>query len=511
MKFLQPGLTQFQERIKAARNFGLLDWFRNRSQLVSLKIKSAGIPKRVESFGQKSQDFLEEIKSIGFTKTMDDYDRRKLSIFNQLNFFQLFTGIIVPVACLFGNQTLPFSSFVIAILPVCVSLLVLGLNFYYKYQAGMIAYFILYPVATSIVYLNGMNLGVELFFILYGILSVFFLQEISEMLFSVGLSMVSYFILAVVNKNYHYQLESANIIFYFFNQVTAIVFIFYGLFLIKRENSIYQLGILATNRTLHEKNLKIQKQKNEIEEKAKLLRHQTSELTELNSLKNKLFSVIAHDLKSPIYALRNLFRNIQQYDTPASEIKKMIPGIVTDLNYTTGLMENLLQWAKSQMQSEATQLQEVDLRELIRDVGKLLNLQASAKEISIACQAEESCFVKADKDMISLVLRNLLSNAIKFTPKRGSVSISINQNASFVEVAVEDSGVGISAEAMQKINENIYYTSKGTSSEAGTGLGLMLCKDFLSKNNGRLYISSEPGKGSVFSFALPKAELNQSS
>jgi signal transduction histidine kinase len=370
----------------------------------------------------------------------------------------------------------------------------------------MLAYFILYPVATSIVYLNGMNLGVELFFILYGILSVFFLQEISEMLFSVGLSMVSYFILAVVNKTYHYQLESANIFFYLFNQLTAIVFIFYGLFLIKKENSLYQLGILASNRALHEKNLKIQKQKHEIEEKANLLRHQTGELTELNSLKSKLFSVIAHDLKSPIYALRNLFRNIQQYDTPAAELKKMIPAIVNDLNYTTGLMENLLQWAKSQMQQEATSVQPIDLKDLVQEIIRLLNLQAQAKDITIQSQGQASGLVQADKDMIGLVLRNLLSNAIKFTPRKGRVTISINENSSFVEVAVEDTGVGITAEAMQKINSNMYYTSKGTSSEAGTGLGLMLCKEFLAKNRGRLFISSEPDKGSVFSFALPKAE-----
>jgi two-component system, sensor histidine kinase and response regulator len=506
MKFVEPGLTQLQEGIKQGRMAGIMDWLKSKNLVIHRKIKAAGIPGRMESLSQKSMDFLEDIKSIGLTKTMDDYDRRKLSIFNQLNFFQLVTGIVVPVTCLFGNDTLPFSSFLIASLPVWVSLLVLGLNFYYKYQAGMLAYFILYPLATSIVYLNGMNLGVELFFILYGILSVFFLQEISEMLFSVSLSMVSYFILAVVNKTYHYQLESANIFFYLFNQLTAIVFIFYGLFLIKKENSLYQLGILASNRTLHEKNLKIQKQKHEIEDKANLLRNQTAELTELNSLKSKLFSVIAHDLKSPIYALRNLFRNIQQYDTPAAELKKMIPAIVNDLNYTTGLMENLLQWAKSQMQQETSVAQPVDLQNLVQEITRLLNLQAQAKEITIVLQGEPSCFVQADKDMIGLVLRNLLSNAIKFTPRKGRVSISINENASFVEVAVEDTGVGITAEAMQKINSNTYYSSKGTSSEAGTGLGLMLCKEFLAKNNGRLFISSEPDKGSVFSFALPKAE-----
>src|SRR4029077_17944363 len=140
-----------------------------------------------------------------------------------------------------------------------------------------------------------------------------------------------------------YQLETANSFFYFFNQLLSIVFIFYGLFLIKRENTDYQFSIL--------------RQKEKIAENGKLLERQTEELTELNALKNKLFSVISHDLKAPMYALRNLFRNIQQYKLPAKEIKMIIPDVVNDLNYTTGLMENLLQWAKSQMQADSIKRQ----------------------------------------------------------------------------------------------------------------------------------------------------------
>src|SRR5690349_3956668 len=126
----------------------------------------AGISGSMGIITQKSHHFLEDIKSIGFTKTMDDLERRKLSIFNQLNFFQFITGVIVPVTCFLGNGKLPVSSFFIAILPALVSFLVLYLNLNHKYEAGIIAYFILYPLVTSIVYMRGMNLGVELFFIL---------------------------------------------------------------------------------------------------------------------------------------------------------------------------------------------------------------------------------------------------------------------------------------------------------------------------------------------------------
>ena len=159
----------------------------------------------MESFSLKSQHFLEEIKSLGFTRTMDELEKGKLSVFNQLNFFQFISGIVVPLICFFGNYKFPAGIFFIASLPAWVSLVVLYLNFYIRFEAGMITYFILYPLVTSIVYMSGMNLGVELYFILNGILAVFFLPLISQMLFSVGLSMVSYFVLVVINKEYNYS------------------------------------------------------------------------------------------------------------------------------------------------------------------------------------------------------------------------------------------------------------------------------------------------------------------
>jgi two-component system, sensor histidine kinase and response regulator len=445
------------------------------------------------------------IRSIGNSEDMDDFEKRKLGLFNQLNFLGLITGIIAPIAGIFNDQTLPTMSWVVAFFPGIISMLVLFLNHHRRYELAILAYFILQPFGTSLVYLSGINLGVELFFILYGILSVFFLQRISHMMFSLGFSMISYFMLAVVLKNYTYQLEVASLYFYLFNQVLAIIFIFYGLYLIKKENTGYQFNILSKNRELHRVNLEIEKQRTEIEEKAAQLEQQTIQLTELNSLKNKLFSVISHDLKTPMYALRNLFSNMQQYDLPPEEVKSLIPDVVNDLNYTTGLMENLLQWAKNQMRSDITHPQAIDVTHLAKEVCGLLRLQAEAKHIHLNCTLQEPVEVFADRDMIHLILRNLLSNAIKFTPENGEVSILAEDKANMIQLSVKDTGVGMDEETMQKLFTE-YYTSKGTANENGTGLGLMLCKEFLTKNGGTMSITSEVGKGSVFSFTLPKEE-----
>jgi two-component system sensor histidine kinase/response regulator len=350
------------------------------------------------------------LRNLGIDANMDDYGKRKLAVFNILNFFGALSGIIIPIAGLF-------------------------------------------------VY--------------------------------------------TVWGNYSFHLEVNNYSFFLFNHFLAALFIFCSLYLFKKENHGYQSGLLVKNVELQDMNVEMAKQKNDIYLKAELLEKQANELRELDAVKNKLFSIICHDLRSPMYALRNLFRNVQKFDLPGEEIKLMIPDVVTDLNYTTGLMENLLQWARSQMQADVMRPQILDITQLIQDVTRLLRLQADSKQVYLETKVNGPVYIYADKDMINLVLRNLLSNAIKFTGEKGTVIIGAYESSSFVEVFVQDTGTGMTTETMKKLNENNFFTTKGTANESGTGLGLMLCKEFLARNGGHMHVESEQGKGSTFSFTLP--------
>lgn len=441
-------------------------------------------------FRQKTLQFLKQVRSMGTDGSLDDYEKRKLGIFNQLNFFQLITGILIPVAGSLSDASMPVGAWIVAGMPALISVAVLWLNSAKKYELSLLVYFIFYPVFTCIIYINGMNLGVELFFVLYGILSVFFLQDIGYMIFSAALTMISYFILSVILKNYQYQLKSLNIIVYMLNQVLAMLYIFYGLYLIKRENYGYQASIIQ--------------QKIALTQQAELLKKQADELAELNLLNNKMFSVISHDLKTPMYALRNFFQNARDLKLSAREIKGMLPDVVNDLNYTTGLMDNLLHWAKSQLQCNEVRPRDLDINVIVNEVVQQLRLQAESKSITIEKKTELPVYAFADRDMINIVLRNLVSNAIKFTQPGGRIIIGTHEYDTFSEVFVRDSGVGISIEQMQKINDNSFYSTNGTASESGTGLGLSLCKEFLARNGGRMMIESEPGRGSTFSFTLPR-------
>ena len=446
---------------------------------------------------------LMTMKAIGRNNALESYEKRKLGIFNIFNFFQIVTGLLVPLIGYLAIPRLSLYIWIIAALPVLVSALSLYLNYRRNYELALITYFILYPFFTCVVYINGINLGTDLNFVLYGILSVFFLQNLGYMLFSVAFSMLSYFLLAIVLSDFRYDLSQINQPFYLANQLLVIAYIFYGLWLIKKENTGYQGHILSKNKSLQKQNVEIDNQKREISHKAEILKTQTIKLAKLNNVKSKLFSVISHDLKTPMYALRNIFRNINEQKIPAKDIKAMMPDVLEELNYSINLMENLLHWAKSQMQSDTARKEEVDISQAIEIAIGVAHAQAQVKGVHVVSEVEESICVVGDRERVNIVLRNLLSNAIKFTPVSGTVRMGISLGSQFAEVYVQDAGDGISEENISKIQQFNFHTTNGTAGESGTGLGLMLCQEFLKSMGSEIQIHSKKGEGSKFSFFLP--------
>ena len=440
--------------------------------------------------------FFERVCSWGVSPTMPETERKKLVIFNRLNIFQFVGGLFLLFAVI-GSRSFSLSTTISLFIPLAISLGVLFFNRLQRYEAALFSYFLLYPIATSNIYLRSIDFGCELYFILFGILSIFFIKDTAKMVFSLSLSMVSYFFLSVLWKDYAVQVEILQPALYLTIQASAIALIFYALYLIKSEQSRYEFKILAKNHVLQAKNEQIEQQNQEIQEKA-------AQLEEINAVKNKLFSVISHDLRAPIYALKNVFQHVNDYDMPAKDVKALMPDVLGDLNYVAELMENLLQWAKSQMGGHKAYPSAMEVTEIsTRILGQLRN-QAQAKQIVIEDRVTPGVCAMGDKEMISIVLRNLVSNAIKYTPLNGRIIVGLRQLPNHIEVFVKDDGVGISREALRKIKSCTFYTSKGTASEGGTGLGLMLSREFIMKNGGQLQIKSSLGKGSEFSFTLPK-------
>jgi signal transduction histidine kinase len=230
------------------------------------------------------------------------------------------------------------------------------------------------------------------------------------------------------------------------------------------------------------------------------------ELKVANDSKDKFFSIIAHDLKNPITALISGSEVLTRYyDQIDDETKlKKIEQLSQSSNDLFKLLENLLNWSLAQRGSLPFNPQESDLGEIAQNTVDLLQQSADNKGVAIENRIPLQTIVRADTDLINSTIRNLLTNAIKFSFKGGAVSIESEISGSEIVVWVVDGGVGMSAETIEKLFRiDVNTSTAGTSNEKGTGLGLILCKEFVEKHGGRIWAESELGKGSKFKFTLP--------
>ncbi len=245
---------------------------------------------------------------------------------------------------------------------------------------------------------------------------------------------------------------------------------------------------------------------NEVHKQKEAIEIQRKELESLNGTKDKFFAIIAHDLKNPFSTVLGLSELLaKEFETfEPDKLKVFIEQIYKYSNNTFNLLENLLQWSMLQTGRMPLRPKLVNINELITENIELLKGNAQQKGIELESKTIEDAMVFVDVSMITTVIRNLLSNAIKFTAQAGSIKIDMLKEDSKLKISIQDDGVGISMQDMQrlfKIDSN--PTSIGTSMEKGTGLGLILCKDFVERNGGTIWAESQLGKGSAFYFTIP--------
>ncbi|MBN2275105.1 MAG: hybrid sensor histidine kinase/response regulator [Bacteroidales bacterium] len=240
------------------------------------------------------------------------------------------------------------------------------------------------------------------------------------------------------------------------------------------------------------------------------LQHQKRMLEDNNALKDKLFSIIGHDLRNPV---GNIKTYIDAFLLSGIEVNDEVKSLLKDLSVLSeqafALLENLLLWAKNQSGRISCKPVKADITVIISDIIHLIQNQADNKNISVIKLPMDRTEAFFDPEQISIVLRNLVWNAIKFTPGGGSIQIGIRDTVdhgkSYVRVEVTDNGIGIEAEDQNKLFDPQYhFTTFGTNNEKGSGLGLHLCREFVEMNKGIIGVNSEPGKGSTFFFTMPK-------
>ncbi len=254
-------------------------------------------------------------------------------------------------------------------------------------------------------------------------------------------------------------------------------------------------------------------QKNkEIERQAQELDKQRNELEALNSTKDKFFAIIAHDLKNPFSTVLGLSellaKEFENFDSDS--LRNFITQIYKYSNNTFNLLENLLQWSMVQTGRMPLRPKMVNLKSIIEENVELLSGNAKNKNIDIQVVSSNDCTAYVDINQITTVVRNLLSNAIKFTPTDGNIEVIVESKGDYWEIAVKDNGIGVSEDDIKKlflIDSN--PTTIGTSKEEGTGLGLILCKEFIERNGGEIWVESKVEQGSTFYFTVPKTETSK--
>jgi signal transduction histidine kinase len=293
----------------------------------------------------------------------------------------------------------------------------------------------------------------------------------------------------------------------FILSASAIGYYFYRISLLQRYNAELEKKVDDRTFKLKESLDQVLEKQIYIEEQSKILNLQKDQLQKLNSTKDKFFSIIAHDLRSPFQSLMGLSDiMVEEFKGNSNtEHKNYARMIQNSSHHIYSLVENLLTWSRTQRDKMSFEPVEIDISSIIGDTLNLLQQNFDQKNISSDKNSGTDKHGFADKNMIEMVIRNLITNAIKFTPKDGRIYVSLEENNHDLRVEIRDNGVGITPENQQrlfKIDSN--FSNKGTNGEGGTGLGLIICKEFIEKNNGRIWVESKPGEGSSFFFTIPK-------
>jgi two-component system, sensor histidine kinase and response regulator len=267
------------------------------------------------------------------------------------------------------------------------------------------------------------------------------------------------------------------------------------------------LGILAYifKRNYNKERLNSQMKNEELLILTQEIREQNERLALANRTKDKLFSIIAHDLRNPVAALRNTIDILDPAILNSEELEFVKGELTKQFESMDFTLTNLLTWARNQLAGEQVNKEKIPIHSFLKDKIKLFAPTIYHKEIKVENKIDSSLSIFADPNHIQFVLRNLLNNAIKFSENQSVITAFSIEEKQEIIIGIQDRGIGISQANQQKLfDAHTNFSTNGTQGEKGTGLGLVLCKEFIEKNDGKIWLESEIGKGSIFYFSLPK-------
>jgi two-component system, sensor histidine kinase and response regulator len=423
---------------------------------------------------------LQRLLSFGTSGDLRTYKARQIRIFNWFNIYGFLVAIVRLVYMMFSSVEYTALTILVNSLPIFLCLL-MGVCMYLKRTIlATVISFCLFPSTFFLMYAATLDYSVAMFLLLYFIFPFFFLQKPLHILGSFIFTATSFLLINIGDKFgllfykqdfYSFDLTLASI-----NFATSIIFIFICLYSIRGMVFSYQ----------------------------KKLADKKKELKKLNAVKDKLFSIISHDLRSPMASTAQFLDLLKETEMGKEEFDFYLSELKATVDNTREMMDKLLTWSSSQMHDEGVRTESIPVRELVDATILFIRQRADAKNITVLNDVNEHYCAVADRDITGIILHNLLANAVKFTRDGGTVTIhAVKTPEAKLSIRVSDNGVGIPADMQHRVLGNEFYTTIGTAKEKGSGLGLKMCQDLAIKNNAQLCFESVEGKGSIFFLNLP--------
>lgn len=423
--------------------------------------------------------FFSRIAHIGFDESLAIQEKTRIKNINLLSFIGCITGLSYVYL---GRDSFTFA---IGSLIYIIGMSAIFLLHSKKYYDFSMVYLVVLSCITYSFFAIafGNTLGTEYYLIPAFLLSQHQLKLSKYANFNTGIILTTFVSVLFVNRHPFVYFTPPHFapLFFFINCSFSIIF---SIVLVIRFRII------------------MEGYQNEIEEKNKILESRKEELYKSNQTKDKLFSIIGHDIKGPILGVKTLL-NIMQ-NMPFDKREPYFEKLDKSLETTHATLENLLDWALQQKGGMGLSSQKIFVKPMVQDIFLLFRQVSLQKEIELVENISADAFIYANHHQVAFILRNLIANALKFTHKGGRIVVNTkNLPLDYMEISVQDNGVGIEKHNIEKlftIEER--FTTQGTAKEKGTGLGLTLCKEFVEQNKGRIYIESEKDKGSTFYIQL---------
>ncbi len=440
-----------------------------------------------------------QIKNLGVVPAMPAAAKQKRQLFNTMNFFTFVMSLILNGFVIISNPNYDKLTLFIGLCASLSSVILASLMSLGRFRFALIFSMVIFTLlAVTLSWLTGNAIINSFIFCLvilatYVVTSTRFLQYVFVFCwagFTVG-SLLAY------------QNSMQNVVSIIFYSTCAFTLMYLALTTIKKKMLEYQKHIqiinkrqLVQNKKIEEQNVKLLKQKLDLEDKNRAL-------SDLNKIKTSLFTVVSHDLKQYVYNLSTTILLTEKHQNNFELLKEVLPQLKEDTNHTRDLLNTLMQWSKSLLVSADAVPCEILVDEFIASVVKENIHVARQKNIELQVGSIDAAYACADENMMRIVLRNVLTNACKFTETGGIITICAKSSESEVDIIINDTGVGMKSESLKLFQTGEEFSTLGTKDEQGNGLGLLLCRELLGRNKGRLKIESTPGVGTTVTLTLP--------